>query len=108
MSAQLIQVIEVVMPRGKGVVGDPYRLVTQYYSTDGDLLAERDFWKEEQEQEEQEHFNWKIGANTCSICGKKVKPLEGQMAERETNGDVTYYHHACWADKVQRMGDVTW
>lgn len=51
MSAKLIQVIEVETHRGQGVVGDPSRIVVQYYSPDGTLLAERDAWRDEQEAE---------------------------------------------------------
>ena len=42
MSAKLIQVIEVERNRGRGVDGDPVRTVTQYWSVDGVLLAEKD------------------------------------------------------------------
>ncbi len=38
--AKVIQVIEVEITRGKGVEGDVMRGVTQYWSLDGDLLAE--------------------------------------------------------------------
>lgn len=41
-SAKVIQVIETVSLQGKGVVGDVYRNVTQYWSLDGALLAEND------------------------------------------------------------------
>jgi hypothetical protein len=44
MTARLIQVIEVDERRGKGIEGDPVRVVLQYWSTDGVLLAERDTW----------------------------------------------------------------
>ena len=41
--ARLIQVIETDLElRGKGLEGDPYRRVTQYYSPEGELLAEND------------------------------------------------------------------
>lgn len=40
--AKVIQVIETDVTRGKGVEGDPIRGVTQYWSLDGDLLAESD------------------------------------------------------------------
>jgi hypothetical protein len=42
VSAKLIQVIEVSTTRGTGTQLDPVRTVTQYWSTDGELLAERD------------------------------------------------------------------
>lgn len=40
--AKVIQVIETVEHRGRGVEGDPHRGVTQYWSLDGSLLAEVD------------------------------------------------------------------
>lgn len=40
--AKVIQVIEVEEKRGKGIVGDPVRRVMQYWSFDGELLAEND------------------------------------------------------------------
>lgn len=47
MSARLIQVIETDLERrGSGEGGSPIRRVTQYYSTDGKLLAEVDAWAE--------------------------------------------------------------
>jgi hypothetical protein len=42
MSARVIQVIEVVQNRGTGVLGDPVRYIKQYWSFDGELLAEND------------------------------------------------------------------
>ena len=42
MQAKLIQVIKTEEKRGEGKEDDPVRLVTQYWSTDGTLLAERD------------------------------------------------------------------
>lgn len=38
----VVQVIRVVAARGRGVAGDPIREVTQYWSDDGELLAEHD------------------------------------------------------------------
>lgn len=46
MSAKLIQVIQVETPRGRGVEEDPIRTVTQFWSTDGKLLAENDMEKQ--------------------------------------------------------------
>lgn len=40
--AKVIQVIEVDERRGRGVEGEPFRIVTQYWSLDGELLAEND------------------------------------------------------------------
>ena len=42
--AQVIEVIEVKFPRGKGVDGDPVRQVTAYYALTGEFLAEHDSW----------------------------------------------------------------
>lgn len=40
---KVIQVIETsILRRGKGVIGDPIRVITQYWSLDGKLLAEVD------------------------------------------------------------------
>lgn len=50
--AKLIQVIEAEETRGRGVESDPVRRVKQYWSTDGELLAEVDPWKECNEQTE--------------------------------------------------------
>lgn len=40
--AKVIQVIETDTLRGKGVEGDVYRRVMQYWTFDGELLAEND------------------------------------------------------------------
>lgn len=42
MSAQVIQVIVTENARGEGVAGDPIRLVREFWSLDGRLLAEVD------------------------------------------------------------------
>lgn len=42
-TARVIQVIETtLLRRGKGVEDDPVRCITQYWSTEGELLAEVD------------------------------------------------------------------
>jgi hypothetical protein len=41
-SLKVMQVIEVKCLRGSGTDGDPVRIVTRYYSMDGDALAEYD------------------------------------------------------------------
>lgn len=41
-SARIITVIETRSIRGHGITNDPVREVVQYWSTDGDLLAESD------------------------------------------------------------------
>lgn len=43
--ARVISVIEVIYRRGQGVEHDPVRMVTAYYSFEGELLAERDDWE---------------------------------------------------------------
>lgn len=40
--ARLIQIIEVVTTKGKGVPGDPIRQVAEYWTLDGKLLATED------------------------------------------------------------------
>lgn len=41
--AEVIQVIRTTLARrGEGVSGDPVRIVTQYWTLDGELLAEVD------------------------------------------------------------------
>lgn len=44
---ELIQVIRTnLLKRGKGIDNDPVRKITQYWSTDGELLAEeKDPWE---------------------------------------------------------------
>jgi hypothetical protein len=39
---EVIQVIRVICGRGRGVYPDAYRAVTQYWSLDGEFLAEHD------------------------------------------------------------------
>lgn len=51
MDAQVIQVIEVYWPVGRGIATDPMRRNRRYYTLDGKLLAEVDEWKEEQGRE---------------------------------------------------------
>ena len=41
-SVEVIEVVRVEALRGAGVEGDVARIVTQYWSKDGRLLAERD------------------------------------------------------------------
>lgn len=50
-TVKLIQVIEATLTRrGSGKSGiDPVRIITQYWSTEGVLLAEKDHWKEKEE-----------------------------------------------------------
>jgi hypothetical protein len=45
-SAKVIQVIETKSCRGDGTEKNPYRVVTQYWDFDGNILAENDCCKE--------------------------------------------------------------
>lgn len=47
-SAKVVSVIETVALRGSGTETDPCREVIQYWSFDGELLAENDPHKEKQ------------------------------------------------------------
>lgn len=42
MSCKLIEVIQAYVTRGSGVADNPYRTVTQFWSKEGELLAEND------------------------------------------------------------------
>ncbi len=42
VSARVIQVIETEIRRGDGTHADPFRIVTQYWTLDGELLADVD------------------------------------------------------------------
>lgn len=49
MSARIVEVIESVERVGNGrSEADPARLVTRYYTRDGELLADRDSWAAQQ------------------------------------------------------------
>lgn len=45
---RVLEVIESEVPRGQGINSDPCRIVKQYHTKEGDLLAERDEWRESQ------------------------------------------------------------
>lgn len=45
--AKVIEVIETYKKEGLGVEKDPVRLVYQLWTLDGELIFERDTWKEE-------------------------------------------------------------
>lgn len=51
MSARAKIVIEAKEQEGRGIEGDPSRIVYRYYELDGKFLAERDRWKETQNKE---------------------------------------------------------
>jgi len=44
-----ISIIMVTVLRGAGVEGDPYREVTQYWTLSGELIADKDSCREENE-----------------------------------------------------------
>lgn len=46
-SAQVIEVIRTKSLIGAGTEEDPVRVITQYWSFDGKLLAQNDEWKSE-------------------------------------------------------------
>lgn len=49
VSAKVVPVIEVEVVKGDGTFENPNRIVTQYWSLDGKLLAESDLLKKEKE-----------------------------------------------------------
>ena len=113
MSARVMQVIQTETMRGKGIApDDPCRTVIQYYTFDGELLAERDEWKEEQEllgwKEEQEQTLWKVEHRTpCDLCGCTIEPAQQKIAERDSNGQIASYHYGCWQYKNQQEYKAT-
>lgn len=62
-SVEVVEVVEVMAKVGRGVAGDPYRMVVQYWSHEGELLAERDDWREAHQRSLAE-----IGLGVCSIA----------------------------------------
>ena len=46
MMAKLVTLIETAERRGKGVEDDPVRLVSQWFTLEGEFVAERDPWLE--------------------------------------------------------------
>lgn len=102
MSAKLMTVIVTDMePRGKGVEGDPFRRITQYWSQDGELLVEKDPCPPDELYaipEKEETCKWNVkGKNGiknphdkniwtfyphaekftfCPTCGKRIEVVE--------------------------------
>jgi hypothetical protein len=97
MSAKLMMVIVTDMEcRGKGVEGDPYRRITQYWTPDGKLLVEKDPCEKVEKKtcrykrvpegvefgccltiESWEHFHNGIGAFPyCPACGNEIEVVE--------------------------------
>jgi hypothetical protein len=54
--ARLIQVIETERTTGNGEPGNPHRLVRQYFTPEGELLAEVDDWLELQRHRRRERI----------------------------------------------------
>jgi hypothetical protein len=48
---EIIEVIHVKFLRGKGTADEPYREVDSYWSLEGEMLAERDFWSGKAQEE---------------------------------------------------------
>lgn len=48
VEARLVELLEVTVTEGKGVEPDPVRRVTYYYRPDGECVARRDQWEEEE------------------------------------------------------------
>ncbi|WP_431129718.1 hypothetical protein [Flagellimonas flava] len=47
MGAEVVQLIKTeLLRRGKGIEGSPLRIITQYWSFEGELLFENDPWKD--------------------------------------------------------------
>ena len=46
-----------ILRRGKGTSESPIRIIIQYWSLKGELLAEVDAWKERKEQENKDKQN---------------------------------------------------
>ena len=44
---RVVRVIRVTFLRGDGTAADPARIVTAYYTLDGEIIAERDTWAEQ-------------------------------------------------------------
>ena len=66
VTATLIEVIKVVTRDGDGTEADPCRYVTEYWSVEGDKLAEQDDWKETQPQAVR--ISTSAGSCKCEIC----------------------------------------
>lgn len=50
-SAKVVQLIETtILRRGKGTDGDPIRIITQWWTLEGELVVERDAWTEDQKR----------------------------------------------------------
>lgn len=56
-SARVIKVIETKSTRGVGTSANPVRLVTQYWSLDGELLAEKDEFMREKLSQHLSQYN---------------------------------------------------
>lgn len=45
---RLVKLLEVTVTEGSGIVPDPVRRVTYYFRPDGEMVAYRDRWEEEE------------------------------------------------------------
>lgn len=75
ISVRIREVIEVMATRGAGVPGNPVRLVTQFWSRDGQLLAERDpetATPEGRALEELGRLNVRDSRWSCTLCGQEL------------------------------------
>lgn len=55
ITARCVEMIEVTVTEGEGVLGDPKRRVVYYFRTPGTLAARYDEWEEERAKKEAEH-----------------------------------------------------
>ena len=50
--SKLVVLIETIESIGTGVLDDPTRQLSSWWTLGGELVAERDYWKEEQDAKE--------------------------------------------------------
>lgn len=74
-SVELIEVIRTILThRGRGTDDDPHRIIIQYWSKEGELLAEKDHCANHFDIiKERERFYDKILPEICKECKKKSK-----------------------------------
>ena len=54
VGVKMVSTIEITFLAGTGVSGDPHRHVKRYYDLGGEMLAEHDSWKPDQEDQEEQ------------------------------------------------------
>lgn len=93
-SARVISVLETtLLRRGKGKDGDPVRIITQYWTPDGKLLAEVDPCKETMKSKEgtldEPEGEWWI--ERCEHCGYRplLKTTWCPICEKEKTKDTS-------------------